>query len=463
MRNFADVTRVLLAVTLIVVAAGAAAQTVPIYRNLSPGLAPGGAGDRSGSTVSRDGEWMAVGAPGYDDGDMTDSGRVGIFRWNAGKWRFLRWLQLSTLAGESALVSARFGAAVSVSGNRVLIGCPNCRDGRSKAYLVDLDESTQPPTFYKLYPAIISDPDFEFGIGSAVALRGSLVAIGAPRGRSSSNGVERGSVATGRFDGTTVVWEDVLFGPESPEGSRFGRSLALAWTAGSSPLTGHYSLLVGAPAYVNSGGAGAAGRAYLYQRGYFTAGWDYRQQFANTTPGPIDAMGTSVAIDRASVDVNGYLVLGAPGRSVDGTPGGGAFVYARAVGEDLYSFETEIQHPDAESGDRFGIAVGIGGARIVVGADGRAQTSASDEGSGYVFERRVLLGNVGWPWRENLAFPGSGNVSFGRALTMSRTMVVLGWPSLPLDGAGGVTVYVCDPIFTYGLESTAPTRLCALP
>jgi hypothetical protein len=91
MRISAGVARAVLAITLTLVAAGAVAQTVPIYRYLSPGLAPGGAGDRSGSTVSRDGEWMAVGAPGYDDGDLSDSGRVGIFRWNAGKWRFLRW------------------------------------------------------------------------------------------------------------------------------------------------------------------------------------------------------------------------------------------------------------------------------------------------------------------------------------------------------------------------------------
>lgn len=461
MRISAFIARAAVVAALVLGAAAAAAQTPPIYRYQSPGIAPGAAGDWSGSAVSHDGGWMAVGAPGYDDGDMIDSGRVGIFRWLAGKWRLIRWLQLSSLTGESALVSARFGAAVSVSGDRVLIGCPNCRDGRAKAYLVELDESTEPATFYKLYPAIISEPDFAFGIGSAVALNGSIVAIGAPRGRSSSGGVERGSVATGRFDGTTVVWEDVLFGPESPDGSRFGRSLALASTSSGTPLGGHYSLLVGAPAY--NTGSGVAGSAYLYQRSYFASGWDFRQPFENAAPGATDAMGTSVAIDRASTDVDGYVVLGAPGRSVDGTPGGGVFVYRRAVGESTYTFEKLVQHPDAESGDRFGIAVGIDGTRLVVGADGRAQNAATDEGRGYVFERFVLLGNVGWPWRQDLNFPGAGNVGIGRALTMSRKMVALGAPYLALDGSGVVTVYTCDSIFVHGFDSAAATRSCALP
>ena len=110
-----------------------------------------------------------------------------------------------------------------------------------------------------------------------------------------------------------------------------------------------------------------------------------------------------------------------------------------------------------------GATVGANGTRIVVGADGRAQTSASDEGSGYVFERFVLLGNVGWPWRQDLQFPGSGNVNLGRALTMSRNMAVLGWPSFGLDGGGGITVFVCDAIFVHGFDTANATRSCAVP
>lgn len=464
MRRFDVVLRTAIMAVCFVASTIAAAQSVPIYRYLSPSLAPGGAGDLSGWSVSRDGEWMAVGKPGYDDANVADSGLVDVYRWGPGRWRLLQSLRLNVMPGESPQANARFGTAVSVSGSRVLIGCPGCSNGRAKAYLVELQEPTLPPTFYKLFPAIISEADNQLGIGSAVALNGSVLAVGAPLARSAVDGVERGAVATGRFDGTSVVWEDILFGPETPAGSRFGQALAIAATEGSSPLNGYRSLLIGAPSYVNSAVLGLAGRGYLYQRGNLATGWDLVQQFANATPGIADGMGTSVAIDRASNDDDGYLVLGAPGRSVDGTPGGGAFVYSRPVGESLYAFEALIQHPDAAAGDRFGVAVGVDGARIVVGADGRARNgTVLDEGRGYVFERRVLPADISWPWREDLAFPGLGDVNLGHALTMSRNMAVLGIPSQSSNSAGGIVVYLCDPIFTHGFDTSVATRRCAVP
>ena len=176
------------------------------------------------------------------------------------------------------------------------------------------------------------------------------------------------------------------------------------------------------------------------------------------------AMGSSVAIDRDAAGGTGFIVLGAPGRAVDGTPGGGAFVYSSPPGASVYAFEALIQHPDAVASDRFGSAVGVDGDRIVVGADGRARIdTVPDEGRGYVFERRVLLGNTDWPWRQDLRFPGLGNVNLGRALAMSRNMVVLGAPSISSDNGGLAVVYACDLIFADGFLAATSAQSCALP
>lgn len=460
---FVFVARALVGAAFAFTAISASAQEASIYTYLPPSLIAGSAGSAAGSSISRDGEWLAVGVPGYTDGGVASSGLVAIYRWRDGEWKTQQFLRLNVLGDESPQANARFGAAVAVSGNRVLIGCPGCSDGRSKAYLVELQEPMLPATFYKLSPAIISDADNQLGIGSSVAMSGSIIAVGGPLGRSTLNGVERGAVATGRFDGASMAWEEVLFGPESPEGSRFGQALAMTSTAGSSPLNGTRALLIGAPTYVNSGGFGLAGRAYLYQRPNLGTGWDFQQQFANATPGLADAMGLSVAIDRDSTNDTGYIVLGAPGRAVNGTPGGGAFVYTREVGATTYSFEALIQHPDAVANDRFGIAVGVDGDRIVVGADGRARTdTVQDEGRGYVFERRVLPSDTDWPWRQDLRFPGLGNVNLGRSLTMSRNMVVLGGPASSSDNGGTAVAYVCDSIFADGF-TTGTVQECVLP
>lgn len=439
---------------------GAHAADPPPYGYLSPTIGYGSPGSRSGTAVARDGEWLAVGAPLYDDDDAAEAGSVAIYRWRGGRWKNLPSLTLRRLGnGVTEQSGAHFGAAVALSGGRLLVGCPGCASPRPKAYLVELtDPLDLPPAWYPLYPALISEADPDLGIGSAVAMSGTTVAVGAPLARASVQGVERGAVAIGHLDGDAVVWDDIVFGPETPAGSRFGYSLAMDVTAGATPLTGIRSLLVGAPAHVNPGGFGLAGRAWLYQRSAWLPGpWIFEQSFANPTNGISDAMGMSVALQRRSVDDTGLVVLGAPGRGT----GGRVFVHARSPFDASYTFEREIEADDAASGDRFGIAVGVDDGRVLVGADRRHVDNDPDQGAAYLFERRALPGDVDWLPLQRLEFPGATNVNLGHSLAMSRSMAVLGAPSGP-EERGMVVVYACDRIFADGIDAGSG-EACALP
>lgn len=442
----------------------ASAEPALPYAYLSPGLASGGSpAARSGHSVAHNARWLVVGAPGYDDHDATGAGVVAVYAWRDGEWRSLLSLTLRRLEGGVTEQSgARFGASVALAGDRVLIGCPGCESPRPKAYLVELtDPLTLPPTWYPLHPALISAPDAESGIGAAVAMSGNTIAVSAPNARSTSQGVERGAVALGHFDGTQVAWDDIVFGPASPAGSRFGHSLAMTTSSGDSPFDSVRSLVVGAPAYVDSGGFGLAGRAYLFEQdGILPGPWDLVQEFGNPTSGLADALGWSVAIDRPSTQERGHIALGAPGRSVDGTPGGGVHVYSRGMFDDDYLLEDVIQHPQAEVGDRFGIAVGIDDSRVLVGADRRHVDAGVDQGAAYLFERLASSSDVEWPWLQTLEFVGSGNVAFGQALSMTRGMAVIGMPDFG-GGRGAVGAYVCDQIFAYAMEDDASA--CTTP
>lgn len=441
---------------------GAVAHAEPPlpYAYLSPSIGSGPPESNSGSALARDDEWLAIGAPQYDDYDAVDAGNVAIYHWHDGRWNSLPSLTLRRLAnGITEQAGARFGAALALSGNRLLIGCPGCDGSRPKAYLVELALPLElPPVWYPLHPALISAQDDELGIGSAVAISGSTVAVGAPLARSSVEGVERGAVAIGHFDGDAVVWDDILFGPQSPAGSRFGYSLAMDVTSADSPLAGIRSLLVGAPAHVNAGGFGLAGRAWLYQRAAFVPGaWNFEQVFANPANGLADALGASVALQRRSLDDTGLVVLGAPGRGI----GGRVFVHSRSSFDSAYAFETELEAVDAASGDRFGIAVGVDGGRVLVGADRRHVDADPDQGAAYLFERLALPSEVEWIPLQRLEFPGSSNVNLGHSLAMTHSMAVLGAPSGPSE-RGSAVVYVCDRIFASGLEAGSGDA-CALP
>jgi hypothetical protein len=435
---------------------GTLAQEPPAYvpiHNFSGGTP----GAQFGSVVARDGEWLAIGAPDYDLGGDTASGAVSVFRWAGGHWTSVGELSLAVLAGLTPQSDARFGAALAVQDGRLLIGCPGCASPRPKAYLVDLaDPFPTQPAWYPLHPALISAADPELGIGAAVAMSDTTVAIGAPLARSSVGGVERGAVAIGRFNGQSVEWEEIVFGPESPADSWFGYSLAMAFARSPGASFGLRSVLIGAPSHVNGGSISIAGRAWLYQRDSFASGeWELQALFTNPAPGLADLMGYSVAIEHPSPEETAIVVLGAPGRGV----GGRAFVHMRGPADGMFALDDEIGSGEAESGDRFGIAVAVHGGRVLVGADRRHVDADADQGAAYLLERRLVPGDTEWQVHQRIEFVGANNVNFGRGLEMSGGTIVVGAPAI---SGGLATAYVCDRIFTDGIEAGSGTA-CALP
>lgn len=434
----------------------ALAQDPPAYlpiRNFSGGTP----GAQFGSVIARDGEWLAIGAPDYDFGSDTASGAVSVFRWTGAQWNNVGEVSLAVLTDLTPQSDARFGAALAVRDGRLLIGCPGCESPRPKAYLVELaDPFPSQLVWFPLHPALISAADPELGIGSAVAMSDTAVAIGAPLARSSVGGVERGAVALGRFNGQAVEWEEIVFGPESPADTWFGFSLAMTLARSPGASFGLRSVLVGAPAHVNAGSISIAGRAWLYQRDSFASGeWQLRALFTNPAPGLADLMGYSVAIEHPSPEETAIVVLGAPGRGV----GGRAFVHMRGAQDEMFVLDDEIGSGEEQSGDRFGIAVAVHRGRVLVGADRRHVDADADQGAAYLLERRVVPGDTEWQVRQRIEFVGANNVNFGRSLEMSGGMIVVGAPAI---GGGLATAYACDRIFADGIEAGSGAA-CALP
>lgn len=420
---------------------------------------------RHGEAVAMDGDTLIVGVPfasqSHDGTAYTRNGAVGVHRWQGGRWVAVRWLYLSSF-GYGLQNEARFGSAVAVSGNRLLIGCPGCTAPRPKAILMDVPDSPFDGdlVWQPLQPALTSPNDAALGIGSAVALSGSILAIGAPR--ATFGQPEFGAVALGRIDGAQVVWEDALYGWE---GSRYGQALAITSTVNPLlPLSRTYSVVVGAPAYVESGAFGIAGRAELLRRNS-NGSWVRAQEFANPAPGIADGLGSGVAIHRPRTDGAGYIALGAPGRALDGGPAGGSVrLYRHDDGN--YVFDQEIRLSAPAVFDRYGGAVALHGERLLVGADGRAVDLLANAGSAYVYERRFVpaLLTFRWVLQQSLLPRGGGDGAFGSAVAITARAAAVGAPRH--DGTaveiGTVATYLCDRIFAHDLDSDAG-EACAGP
>lgn len=279
---------------------------------------------------------------------------------------------LRTLKAPTPEFGAEFGVALSLFGDRLLVGAPGENGRRGAAYLFDLRNGRLINTFR------IDAPAAGDQFGAAVALFDNVVSIGAP-----DRGAGRGAVQMLLLDSAGGIQDAVTHIPgDTVAGDGFGSSLA---TNGS-------LLVAGAPRH--NGGRGAV-YAYDVMSSAFMTKYSANVATANEYYGSSVALrgrrmlvgATGANSQRGRVewrDVVSQTYLGSAtaaglpasanfGASVtllDGTAVVGAPLNQRAYLVDLFSGEVtgELMASDAQSGDRAGFAVAVVGDSVVLGA-----------------------------------------------------------------------------------------------
>jgi hypothetical protein len=175
-------------------------------------------GDLFGFAVALAGDTAAVGSP-FNDDVGSDAGAVHVFaRTESG------WGQQAELFASDAATSDFFGWSVAIAGDKVLAGAPQ-KSGAAEfagaAYVFTRVGSTWSPAA-KLVAADAQANDY---FGYALALRGSMAAIGAPL--DSSQGNVAGAIYLFRCAGN--IWnQDVEFSAKEVQpGDQFGFGVAL--------------------------------------------------------------------------------------------------------------------------------------------------------------------------------------------------------------------------------------------
>jgi hypothetical protein len=218
-------------------------------------------GDGFGSSVALDGDTLAVGAPdersaatgvGGDQGDDTaaEAGAVYVFTRTSGVWG-----QQAYLKASNTDAFDRFGSALALDGDRVAVGAPGeasatgapSNDTEPEAGAVYLFERSGGAWAQEAYLKSAETGDDDV-FGSALALRGDALVVGAPGEDSAAIGV--GGDATDDTAGDAgAVWlflrddagdwnlEAYLKASNAGADDRFGSAVAI----------GAESLAVGAP------------------------------------------------------------------------------------------------------------------------------------------------------------------------------------------------------------------------
>ena len=304
------------------------------------------------------------------------------------------WQQRFFLKPEITTPGTGFGGAVSVAGDRAVVGRV---EDRVQVYVRSggdwvLDEVIESP----------NADDTLFGY--AVAIHGDTLAVGDPFfGNTILDPLYYGAVYVYVRDGSGWTLQDVLTAnaPTVPlDDDKFGVSVAL-W--GNTIVVGAHdedSAAVGVDGDELDNSAPNAGAAYVFLRNGST--WTREAYLKASNTDALDRFGFSVDLHEDTV------VVGAPeedsrstvvdaGQASNLAPEAGAAYVFRRTGS-TWSQEAYLKAPNTESDDLFARTVAVSGDRILVGAefedggDAGADADASDNtatasGAAYTYVR----------------------------------------------------------------------------
>ena len=310
-------------------------------------------GDFFGSAVSLEGTNLIIGAKGE-----SSSGSVYVFEYDGSMW-----LESQKLMASDAASGDFFGAAVNLSGNRLIIGAqfddvPSGINAGS-AYIFDYDGSM----WQQSQKLLASDGAFGDSFGISVAVDGDKAIIGA--WSDDDNGSTAGSAYIFHYDVTNDIWvqQPKLLPAEINAGDQFGFGVS---------LEGDWAM-VGAPDKENTMGSNI-GAAYIYH--YVDPNWDYSQKItAGANAEHFDDFGQSVSIS------GNRMLVAAKGDNENGTNAGAAYVFEF---NGVNWFESQkLTATDGAASDFFGSSVALSGNRALIGAKGD-DNNWIDDGAAYI-------------------------------------------------------------------------------
>jgi hypothetical protein len=298
--------------------------------------------DLFGTSVAVSGSSVIVGAPG----ENYPNGAVYIYGHSGGQWE-----RAGTLPGRKGEF---LGSAVAADGSTIVAGADDALNfaGAANVYVRSAHGWHQ--------QAVIDSPDrgCVCGFGSAIALSGNLVVLGAP--------------GVGSYDGSAYIYvrsgtrwhpRAALPDPRRVPNDTFGTSVAISGA----------TAIIGAP-----GARDSAGAAYVYDQ--FGTRWRQRTTLTvKRTADPAGGFGGAVALTGAGSGIEALISgLSVSGLVATKTQCGSAFAYIASAGR--WHERERIADPRCLSYDEFGYALALAGQTALIGAPG----AHGDSGAAYL-------------------------------------------------------------------------------
>jgi hypothetical protein len=381
-----------------------------------------GTGDRFGTSVGISGDTIVVGAPGEaSDGSApsinsaASAGAVYVFTRSGGTWTQQAYIKASVVdAGD------RFGTAVSISGNTIVVGAvgedsniagnqaDNNAADSGAVYIFTRSGAAWAQQAYIKASNIGAGDQF----GSTVSLDLDTLAVGSPFERSNATGVggnendnsaaNAGSVYV--FIRSANAWSQQAYikASNTDAGDRFGHSVSVSGdtlAVGAHKENGNgIGINPGAGAQADNS-LGASGAVYVFVRS--ASVWTQQSYVKASNTGVGDEFGSHVTVDGNTLTVGAPLedsnAIGSGGDQTNNsaTNSGAVYVFNR-VGT-TWTQQAYLKAPNTDAGDLFGSTIGLSSNVIAVGSPSedssatgvggnQADNNASGSGAAYVYQ-----------------------------------------------------------------------------
>ncbi len=371
----------------------------------------GAAGDALGWSVAVDGERILMGAP-QDDERGNNRGSAYLLEPDCGGG----WTQTKLLANDG-VADDRFGSAVAINGDRIVIGAPGDGDNgfaSGSAYLFERDAAG---AWVQTEKFLASDGANTDNFGSSVDLDGHRIIVGA----------QWANLPNARYSGSAYLfqqnaaglWVETKFtASDAAERDGFGRSVAVDGER----------ILIGA--FGDQDAGRGTGSAYMFESDPLGTWKETKLMASDAGPGAFFGWGVDLSGDRA--------VIGAPGAVIRGDATGTAYLFERNLLGD-WAQTLQVTANDRAAGDRFGHIVAVDGARFIIGA-AEDDDNGFNTGSAHMFN---LDGSSTWVGTKILPREGEDGDQFGYSVAVGGDRVVIGapWDDEKDVDAGSVYLY----------------------
>lgn len=362
------------------------------------------AGDRFGRAVAISGNTIVVGAYWDEIDDMSLAGSVYVFT----STLFGGWHQREKLVSDFPSTNDNFGGSVAVYGERVVVGVQQ-RDAIAGedvgiAYVFDGDRRNRRWVQQTRLEPSTGENDDNFG--RSLAIYKDTIVVGSLFHDFGDETTLRNSGAAYVYEWTGTEWDEVILSASDQEPEDFfGESVSIS----------NQTIVVGARGRAGVG-ANDTGAVYVFQQNIESGEWTEEAILTPMDPIENHGFGAAVAIDGDNI------IVGAT-RDEEMVATGAAYVFSRN-GDGTWSEQAKLLAEDGDEGDQFGVSVAINGEVVVVGAYLDNQFEQENVGAAYVF-RRTQEG--AWEEEQKLsACDKSGGDSYGLSVAISDDVVVVG-------------------------------------